>query len=161
MRPTAPAPSHRFQSNSAGTGRAGSQGCVGLQGCESRTVCTLPNRPLRTHSHAWRLRDGAILGAHLNDTSVTPRRRDHLPAFVDRPAERLLAVDVLTRPACQYRNCRVPVVGRGHQHRVDVPAVQDPAEILVGITFPDAVLCGGQMLPIHVAHRRDGACGSS
>ncbi len=103
--------------------------------------------------------DGAILGTHLDNPAITSRRLDHLPALVDRPAERLLAIDVLARLAGQHGDGGVPVVGRGHEHGVDVLAVEDAAKILVGIALSDPVLGGGQVLPVHVAHRRDGTAG--
>ena len=123
-------------------------------------MCTLPSRPLRTHSHAWRLRaDRAVLGAHLDDAVVAPRGLDHLPALVDRAAQRLLAVHVLAGLAGHDRDRGVPVVGRGDQHRVDVLAVQDAAEVLVDVALPDPLLRGGRVLLVHVAHRGDACSG--
>ena len=54
-----------------------------------------------------------------DDLAVFGLLREH-PRFFDRPAQRLLHVDVLAAVHRRQRNRRVHVIGRRHDHRVDV-----------------------------------------
>ncbi len=69
--------------------------------------------------------------AHLDHAARLASHLHHLSPFVDRLRERLLAVDVLAGPAGHDRLQRVPVVGRGDQHRVDIRLIEDLAEVTV------------------------------
>ena len=73
----------------------------------------------------------ALLAAGLEDASVAPHRVDYRPRFADRQCQRLLAVNVLAGLGRLDRDDRVPVVGRGDDHRVDVVAGQQLAEVIV------------------------------
>ena len=70
------------------------------------------------------------MGADLDDPVVLPRGLDHRPALGDRHRQRLLDVDVLARLAGGDHLDRVPVVGRGDHHRVDVLAIEERPEVL-------------------------------
>ena len=62
---------------------------------------------------------GALLRANLEGHARRTRsRRDRAP-FGQRERERLLAVHVLAGQACRDRRLRVPMVGRGHDDRID------------------------------------------
>ena len=69
----------------------------------------------------------------LDDPAVLLGRLDHLAAFEDVVAARLLDVDVLARLAGPDRRQRVPVVRRGDADHVDVLAVVDLAEVGLGL----------------------------
>ena len=83
------------------------------------------------HARADDLDDAAVVVArvdqvpHLGDAAVLGRGVGHRPPLADPVREGLLAVDVLARLAGEDRRDRVPVVGRGDDHRVDVLAVED------------------------------------
>ena len=63
--------------------------------------------------------------------AVTMARR-----LLDAVGQRLLAIDVLAGLAGQDGDDRVPVVGRGDDDRVDVLAIEDLAEVAVGLGRP-------------------------
>ncbi len=76
---------------------------------------------------------GPLHGADLEDPAgLLDDLLDQLP-FVDRQRERLFAVDVLAGLHRLDRDLRVPVIGRGDHHRVDVFAIEDLAIVFVGV----------------------------
>ena len=79
------------------------------------------------------------LEADLDDAVVLPRRLDHPPALTDGRGERLLGVDVLPGGAGGRHMDRVPVVGSGDDHGVDVLAVEQAAEVLHPLRRPAEV----------------------
>ena len=79
------------------------------------------------------MRTAAPLRAGGDDAVVPPRGLDHLPALDDVVADRLLDVDVLARLAGEDRHERVPVIGRGNRHRIDVAVVEHAAEVGLGL----------------------------
>ena len=72
----------------------------------------------------------AAAGKH---AAITPGRGNHPRAFTQRERFRLLAVHVLAAAAGLDGNDRMPMVGRGNVHRVDVGASQQFAEIVVDL----------------------------
>ena len=86
----------------------------------------------------------------------------HLDRLVDVVRQRLFAIHVLARPQGRQRDEGVPVVGRGDADRVDVLAVDDFAEIIVGralaaapgllgVVVVDVLLGGVAAGGVHVA----------
>ena len=73
--------------------------------------------------------DGAALRADLHEAVVFPRGADHLPALPDEVRERLLAIDLAAGLAGPDRRQGVPILHRGHRHRVEVFAVHEPADV--------------------------------
>jgi hypothetical protein len=51
----------------------------------------------------------------------------------------------------------MPVIRGGDEHRVNILAVKDATEILVGLAFANPFLSGGYALKIHIAHGGNGA----
>ena len=92
---------------------------------------------------AHRLR-AAELHAVLDDPAMLLGRLDHLPPFVDVVAPRLLDVHVLARLAGPDRRQGVPVVGRRDADHVDVLAVEDAAEVGLGLGL--VAVLGGELL---------------
>ena len=76
---------------------------------------------------------GRRLRAHLQNALGLFDGAGHLQSFVDGMRHRLLAVDVLTLIHSVQRDARVPMIGRGDNHRVDVVEGQHFA--IVEITF--------------------------
>jgi hypothetical protein len=74
---------------------------------------------------------GPILGAHLADAAVLPRRLHDAAALAHVVPDRLLQVHVLARLHRPDRRQRVPVVARGDRHAVDRLVVDDLAQVLV------------------------------
>ena len=96
------------------------------------TTRILPRAPLFTKVHGIaEMRRAALLRAHLDDAIVAARGVDHDAALADGERERLFDVDVLARLARHDRRQRVPVIGRADDHRVDVLAIEDAAEVAV------------------------------
>ena len=58
------------------------------------------------------------------------RHVDHDPSLGNCQAERFLDVNVFAGLAGFDRNVGVPVIRRGHNHRVDIIAVEDAAKVL-------------------------------
>ena len=114
------------------------KGCCGFSGRARGRGDALrpePERPVRPHVHFANLTDragrdvlvteprlvtGMPLVPHLRDDLALFRLLRERPCFLDRPAERLLHVDVLAPVHRRKRDRRVHVIGRGHDHRVDV-----------------------------------------
>ena len=74
-------------------------------------------------------RTGAVLRSHLHHPLGPPRHVQHPAALANEQRQRFLHVDVLAGRAGHHRHQRVPVIGRGHVHGVDVLVVQQVAEI--------------------------------
>ena len=103
------------------------------------------------------MRRAPLLRAHLDDAVVAAGRVDHHPPFADGERERLFDVDVLARLAGQHGRDRVPVIRRADDHRVDVLAIEDAAEVarrerrrLIEVLL-DALGRLGDLLVVHVA----------
>jgi hypothetical protein len=82
------------------------------------------------------VRARALLAAHLHHPVVLASRPHHGPPLGHGQGQRLLDVDVLAGAAGHHRHQRVPVVGRGDDHRVDVLVVEQVAEIPVRRGLP-------------------------
>src|SRR5262249_27625243 len=72
---------------------------------------------------------GALLAARLEDDARLADRVAHRTAFRDRERERLLAIDILLRPARLDHGDRVPVVRGADLDRVDVRPAEELAVI--------------------------------
>ena len=66
------------------------------------------------------VRCATILGAHLHHAFVFAGGLHELAAFPNVVAKRFLDVDILARLASKNGRWRMPVVGCGHDHGVDV-----------------------------------------
>ncbi len=102
------------------------------------TFLTVPMRPCFTR--ATGLQEamptfGTLHGADLEDTACFFDDLFDQLSFVDGQRERFFAVDVFSRVHRFDRDLRVPVVGRGDHHRVDVLSIEDLSIVLVGIRF--------------------------
>ncbi len=73
------------------------------------------------------------LVAELHDPLVLSGGLDHLAALPEIVAQRLLDVDVLAGLAGPDRHQRVPVIGRGGGHGVDVLVLQQLADVDVAV----------------------------
>src|SRR5262245_15951359 len=76
---------------------------------------------------------GALLRADLDHAFVFARRLNHLAPFVYGARDGLLDVNVLARLTGHHGLQRMPVVGRGDDHRVNVFAVEHSTKIPVCI----------------------------
>ena len=74
-------------------------------------------------------RAAAPLRSNLDDPVVAPRRLDHAATFDDVVADGLFDVDVLAGLAGPDGHERVPVIGRGDRHGIDVAVVEHAPEI--------------------------------
>ena len=108
------------------------------------------------------------LAAAREHAAVAAGGLDHDPPFADRQRFRLLAVHVLAVPHRLAGDQRVPVVGRGAEHRVDVrpgtqlavivvvvAALVRAAGLLLGIAILDLLLGPLPMPGVHVADGQD------
>src|SRR5262249_50631036 len=75
------------------------------------------------------VRPGALLRADLNNALVSPGRVNHPAAFADEKRQGLFDVNILTGLAGEHGLQSVPVVGRRDDHRVNVFAIKQGAEI--------------------------------
>jgi hypothetical protein len=88
---------------------------------------------------------------------LTHRLDEQLP-LVDRQCG-FLALYVFTGLNCQDANQRVPMIGRGNHHRINVLAREDFAKILgretilVLVAVVDCLLRAKQAIAVHVARR--------
>ena len=100
----------------------------------------------------------AALRAGLEDAAGSLDRVVQSLAQVDGQAARLLAVDVLAGLRGQHRRGRMPTIARGDQHRVDVLAGEQFAEVaielavLVAVVFVDQSLAGIAATRLHVGN---------
>ena len=98
--------------------------------------------------------------AHLHHAPVSVGRRHHRPPLRDARRQRLLAIHVLARLARHHGRQRVPVVGRAHQARVDVLALQNAPEIFHRLRFRPVLFLKTRqrrrdLRVVHVAHHGD------
>src|SRR5688572_13177104 len=85
----------------------------------------------------------APLGTDRHDAVVAARRLDHPAPFDDVMADRLLAIDGPSRLTCPDRHQRMPVVGGGDGHGVDVAILEHAAEVALGFRIPSPTLLRG------------------
>ena len=97
----------------------------------------------------------AALGPGGHDPPVALRRLDRLAPLPDVVGDGLLAVDVEPRLAGPHRHQRVPVVGRGDGHRVDLRLLEHLPEVREGRRLAPLLLDPGGALAedpaVHVA----------
>jgi len=74
-----------------------------------------------------------LLRAHLHHALVSPRRFYHPPALSHKDTERFFDVNILARGTGHDGHEGVPMVGRGHNHRLNIFVVEKLAKI--GIAF--------------------------
>ncbi len=79
------------------------------------------------------MRRGPVLGAREEDSLRRGGSLDHRLAFEDVVSQRLLYVDVLSRPDRINSGQGMPVIGRGDVDRVDVPVVNSPPVVLANL----------------------------
>ena len=72
-----------------------------------------------------------LLAADLEDPGIPPRIVHHRPPFAHGQRQRLFAIDVLACLASVDADQRMPVVGHGDEHRIEVLAVEQFAEVPV------------------------------
>src|SRR5271157_2260369 len=82
------------------------------------------------------MRAAQLLRTHLYDPVVLSRSFHHPAAFHDVMAGRLLHIYILARLARLDGDDGMPVVGSGHQHRVNVLAIQNAAIVPDGFGLP-------------------------
>jgi hypothetical protein len=75
------------------------------------------------------------LRSGLEHAFVLPCRLDHQAAFANGQSQGLFAVDVFSRLAGLDAGQGVPMVGRGDDHRIDVPGVQQLAVVGMSTAF--------------------------
>ena len=75
---------------------------------------------------------GLAMIAQLRGDTGLPRRLGHQPGFMDRPGERLLAIDVFAQLERGHGDDGMRMVGRGHHHRVDLFFGQQFAIVAIG-----------------------------
>jgi hypothetical protein len=80
---------------------------------------------------------GGVVRPHLEDLAVPLDGVAHLDRLLDRERHGLLAIDVLPRVHRVDRHFRVPMVGRGDDHGVDVLPVQQLSVIEVSLAAAD------------------------
>ena len=98
------------------------------------------------------------LVAHLRGDLGLGRAPGELPRLGHRPGQRLLDVDVLAEIHRRQRDGRVHVIGRRHDHRVDVLLLlEHPAVVLVARGFGAAA--ASACCRSHVAIARDRSSG--
>ena len=100
---------------------------------------------------------GAALVAHLGDDLVLERGQAHDSRFVHRAREGLFTIDVFAALHGRHRGDGMSVVGRGHQHGIDllVHLVEHPAEILERLGLGMLLVNVARPLCVHVAQRHD------
>ena len=96
--------------------------------------------------------------AHLRDALVLESRGHHGTPFADGIGEGLLDEDVLAGLAGMNGGQRVPVIGRGHHHGIEIFALQELSEIvellgLVALRLLDGRGCGFEMRLVEIADR--------
>ena len=96
---------------------------------------------------------GALLRTHLYHSLVFARRFHHALSFLHDAADGLFHVNVLAGLRGFHGEKRVPVVRRGHNHGVDVLAIENPPKVLVGFRLAARGLRGCvQVRLVDVAH---------
>ncbi len=125
-----------------------------VQACTSRTA---PMAPSAIHSQISRLRFGRMaLVAHLAGDLVLPGGLGQHPRFVNRMGQGLLHVDVLAPPDSRQGDHGMGMVGRGHDHCVEIfLLIEHDAEILVPLGLRILGKGPGGDGRVQVAKRRD------
>src|SRR6185436_15748142 len=96
-------------------------------------VADLADAPLAdVLHHPLEVRARALLRADLHHAVGLAGGLDHEAAIADVVRGRLLDVDVLARFTGEDGHGRVPVLGRGDDHRVDLAVLEQLAEVAVG-----------------------------
>jgi hypothetical protein len=95
---------------------------------------------------------GRPVGADLQHLFVTPDGVTQLDRLFDGVRHRLFAVDMLARFERVAGDLRVPMIGRGDQHGVDIFAIKQLAIVAVALAFRDG-LGPRDSAPIDVADR--------
>ncbi len=80
--------------------------------------------------------------ADLDHTLRAPCRFHHSATFENGEGNRFLDIDILARCARVNGLDRVPVIGRGNHHGVDILALKYLAEIGIGVGFAIQALMG-------------------
>jgi hypothetical protein len=108
------------------------------------------------------VRRAAPLHVDLDHAAVLPCRRQHRLAFDDIGADGLLHVDIGARLDRRDHRQRVPVIGRGHVHDVQLLLFEHLAVVAVGARRLLRHLAGGDHLgglghhvPVHVTEGDD------
>ena len=73
----------------------------------------------------------ALLGAGLENDLIIAHGFDHVPPLVNRECQRLLAIDILFGLGGGDVDERVPMIGGGLHHGVNVPALQQFSEVAI------------------------------
>ncbi len=115
-----------------------------------------PDAALLNQFHRRRvMRPGPLLAAGLHHALVFARRVQHPAPVGHGEREWLLAVHILARVAGRHGHQGVPVIGRAHNHRIDIFLLQQLAEIVetlrAAVGHRQALL---QKRLVHVADRR-------
>ena len=92
---------------------------------------------------ALEVRAGALLQTDLHDALVAAGGLHHQAAFAHHIGYGLLHVDILVRVARRHGDERMPMIGRGDDHRVHRTVVQQLAEIGIGAGLAVGELVGG------------------
>ena len=112
-------------------------------------MCTLPDQAAVEEALLGfdEVRDGALLHAHLHDPLRLAHRLHDIEALHGQRRHRLFDEDILAGVQASTVMLRVPVVGRGHDHRVDVFPLQQ---------FPIVVMLVGLRAGPLLGHQRRG-----
>ena len=96
------------------------------------------------------------LRPHLQRTAIPLDRLATLDRLLDRQRQRLLAIDVLAGLHRFDRNLRVPMIGCGDHHRIDITIVQHVAILHgpAGLAALDDPHGAVQATPIDITHPR-------
>ena len=132
-------PSQRSQSRPSGTGLAGKGPPSSLPQVAGRRQVVAQDAALGDRDRLAEPLATALLVADLKDAV---RLVDDLPEdlhFVDRQRHRLLAIDMLAGSNRIDVDRRVPMVGRGADHRVDIVALEQLPVIRVDVELAFAV----------------------
>jgi len=133
---------------------------------KSAGVIHLPDDAFAQQLHGARfVCDGAALRTHLHHALVLARGGHHLVTFENVMARWLFHVHVFARLAGPDRRQRMPVIGRGDRHRIDVFRFEHRAHVfkLLGLGAIRQLLYQRHApfaaCLIHVANGREAAIG--
>ena len=99
------------------------------------------------------VRRGAVLGAGLQHSLVTPHGLHHFLSLTYAMSQRLFDVHIFTRLAGQYGDGCVPVVGSRHQDGVDVLLFEQPSEVAIGAASRSGPgFCSRLVRLVNIAH---------
>ncbi len=105
------------------------------------------------------IRHAASLSSRLEDALLVMHRGRQSLAGIDGDAARFLAVDVFSCFGSQNGCVRVPAISRCHNHRIDIVAVQQFAQVAVqhaigvAVMFVDQFLAGVTAGLLHIGDR--------